>query len=40
MGLGPVLPDGGRSLLVVSDDNFSDRQRSAFLLFSLKAVEL
>jgi hypothetical protein len=39
MGLGPVLPDGGRSLLVVSDDNFSDSQRSAFLLFSLKAVE-
>lgn len=38
MGLGPKLPDGGRSLLVVSDDNFSDRQRSAFLLFSLKAV--
>ncbi len=39
MGLGPVLPDGGRSLLVVSDDNFSARQRSAFLLFSLKAEE-
>ena len=39
MGLGPVLPDGGRSLLVVSDDNFSDSQRSAFLLFSFKAVE-
>ena len=39
MGLGPVLPDGGRSLLVVSDDNFSDSQRSAFFLFSLKAVE-
>ena len=39
MGLGPVLPDGGRSLLVVSDDNFSDRQRSAFFLFSLKAEE-
>lgn len=38
MGLGPRLPGGGRSLLVVSDDNFSDRQRSAFLLFSLKAV--
>ncbi len=36
MGLGPVLPDGGRSLLVVSDDNFSDSQRSAFFLFSLK----
>ncbi len=39
MGLGPVLPDGGRSLLVVSDDNFSDNQRSAFFLFSLKAEE-
>jgi len=39
MGLGPVLPDGGRSLLVVSDDNFSERQRSAFFLFSLKAEE-
>lgn len=39
MGLGPVLPDGGRSLLVVSDNNFNDRQRSAFFLFSLKAVE-
>ena len=39
MGLGPVLPDGGRSLLVVSDDNFSDSQRSSFFLFSLKAEE-
>lgn len=39
MGLGPVLPDGGRSLLVVSDDNFSDSQRTAFFLFSLKAEE-
>lgn len=39
MGLGPTLPDGGRSLLVVSDDNFSDTQRSAFLLFSLKVVD-
>ena len=32
MGLGPVLPDGGRILLVVSDDNFQDTQRTAFLL--------
>lgn len=39
MGLGPVLPDGGRSFLVVSDDNFSDNQRSAFFLFSLKVEE-
>ena len=35
MGLGPVLPDGGRILLVVSDDNFQDTQRTAFLLFRL-----
>ena len=39
MGLGPVLPDGGRSLLVVSDDNFQDTQRTAFLLFRLKVAE-
>lgn len=40
MGLGPDLPDGGRTLLVVSDNNFSDRQRTAFLLFSFKAKVL
>ena len=39
MGLGPLLPDGGRSLLVVSDDNFQDTQRTAFLLFRLKVIE-
>ncbi len=39
MGLGPALPDGGRSLLLVSDDNFQDSQRTAFLLFRLKEVE-
>lgn len=35
MGLGPELPGGGRSLLVVSDDNFQETQRTAFLLFRL-----
>ncbi len=35
MGLGPVLPDGGQSLLLVSDDNFEDSQRTVFLLFRL-----
>jgi len=38
MGLGPELSGGDRSLLVVSDDNFQDTQRSAFLLFRLKVV--
>jgi hypothetical protein len=35
MTFGPQLPDGSRSLLLVSDDNFSDRQITAFLLFRL-----
>jgi len=33
MTFGPVLRDGSRSLLLVSDDNFSARQHTAFLLF-------
>ncbi|OFW12073.1 MAG: hypothetical protein A3H96_06470 [Acidobacteria bacterium RIFCSPLOWO2_02_FULL_67_36] len=36
MQFGPVLPDGARTLLVVSDDNFSARQRTAFLLFRIR----
>lgn len=36
MTLGPPLPDGSQSLLVISDDNFNDRQVSQFLLFRLK----
>jgi len=32
---GPALPDGRRSLLVVSDDNFNPVQRTAFLLFGM-----
>ncbi|NJR38265.1 MAG: esterase-like activity of phytase family protein [Leptolyngbyaceae cyanobacterium CSU_1_4] len=36
MTLGPQLPDGTRSLLLVSDDNFNDLQRTQFLLFRLR----
>ncbi|HEY4659355.1 MAG TPA: esterase-like activity of phytase family protein, partial [Gemmatimonadaceae bacterium] len=32
---GPTLADGGRTLLIVSDDNFSPRQRTWFLLFRI-----
>jgi 3-phytase/alkaline phosphatase D len=33
MVFGPRLPDGSRTLLIVSDDNFNRRQRTSFLLF-------
>jgi len=36
MAKGPRLPDGSQSLVLVSDDNFSDRQVTQFLLFRLK----
>ncbi len=35
MTLGPVLPDGRQSLIVVSDNNFSDAQMTQFLAFGL-----
>ena len=35
MSVGPRLPDGSQSLLLVSDDNFSDEQISQLLLFRL-----
>ena len=35
MSLGPRLPDGSRSLLLISDDNFNDEQISQLLLFRL-----
>lgn len=38
MILGPQLPDGTQSLLLVSDDNFNDLQRTQFLLFRLKGL--
>ncbi len=36
MALGARLPDGSRSLLLVSDNNFSDRQTTQFLLFKIQ----
>ncbi len=34
MAFGPDLPDGRRTLLVASDDNFSQQQQSLFLAFA------
>lgn len=39
MGLGPPLEDGGRELLLASDDNFGASQRSQFLLFRLEGCD-
>jgi hypothetical protein len=36
MTLGPRLPDGSQSLILVSDDNFSTEQVTQFLLFALQ----
>jgi hypothetical protein len=36
MALGQRLPDGSQTLLLVSDDNFSKRQVTQFLLFKVK----
>jgi hypothetical protein len=38
MALGPRLPDGTQSLLLVSDDNFSEAQITQFLLFRVNGV--
>ena len=35
MSIGPRLPDGSRSLLLISDDNFNDEQVSQLFLFRL-----
>ncbi len=35
MALGPALPDGTQSLLLVSDDNFNPKEPTQFLLFRL-----
>jgi hypothetical protein len=37
MTLGPRLPDGSQSLILVSDDNFKDEQVTQFLLFRLNS---
>lgn len=36
MAFGPRLPDGRASLILVSDDNFSEAQRTWFLLFAIQ----
>jgi hypothetical protein len=36
MVFGPALPDGSRSLIIVSDDNFNPTQRTWFLLFRVR----
>lgn len=36
MTLGPRLPDGSQSLLLISDDNFNDEQISQLFLFRLR----
>lgn len=36
--LGPRLPDGRRSVLLVSDDNFSSTQTTQFLAFAATGI--
>ena len=36
MTFGPRLPDGRATLLIVSDDNFSGKQRTWFLMFAIQ----
>jgi hypothetical protein len=38
MTLGPKFADGSQSLILVSDNNFDDRQRTQFLLFQLQGL--
>ena len=35
MSFGPQLPNGDRTLLLVSDDNYSNQQRTSLLAFRL-----
>lgn len=36
--LGPQLPDGRQTLVLVSDDNFSPRQVTQFLVFAMRGI--
>ena len=36
LSFGPALPDGTRTLLVVSDDNFRATQKTSFLIFAIR----
>ncbi|MGJ3252244.1 MAG: phytase [Elainellaceae cyanobacterium] len=40
LALGPVLPDGRQSLIVASDNNFSDTQFTQFFAFALDFTEI
>jgi 3-phytase len=40
MTFGPDLPDGRRLLLMVSDDNFSDEQRTQVVAFAVEPSAL
>lgn len=40
MTLGPRLPDGNQSLILISDDNFSAEQKTQVLLFKLRDRKL
>lgn len=35
IGFGPVLPNGNRSIIVASDNNFNDWQRTSILIFEI-----
>ena len=35
MCFGPVLEDGSQTVLMISDDNYSERQRTSLLAFRL-----
>ncbi len=39
MTLGPHLPDGSQSLIMVSDDNFSKMQKTQILVFRIKGLK-
>jgi hypothetical protein len=39
MTLGPRLPDGSQSLIMVSDDNFSKMQKTQILVFRIKGLK-
>ncbi|MGK7941662.1 MAG: esterase-like activity of phytase family protein [Crocosphaera sp.] len=36
MTFGPILPNGAQTLLLISDDNFNDQQKTQLLLFEIK----
>ncbi|MEX0270278.1 esterase-like activity of phytase family protein [Leptolyngbyaceae cyanobacterium UHCC 1019] len=38
IAFGPQLPDGSKSLILISDNNFSDQQATLFFLFRIKGL--